>query len=100
RAELVRAFGKEVLPTATAAGASAASTVAVPVPATSAQAEDEGVPQRGWELAHWAVAQSEALRIERVSYADRVWEAGRGWRTDSAKGSETGTATVGIRVAQ
>ncbi|MFF8551699.1 hypothetical protein ACF058_02465 [Streptomyces sp. NPDC015501] len=100
RAELVRVFGKGVLPTAKAAGPAAASTVSVPVPAASAKAGDEGVPRRGWELAHWAVAQSEALRIDRVSYADRVWEAGRGWRTESAKGSETGTATVGIRVAQ
>ncbi|MDQ0986808.1 hypothetical protein [Streptomyces sp. V2I9] len=100
RAELVRAFGKEVLPAAKAAGPSAASTVSVPVPAAPAKAGDERAPRRGWELAHWAVAQSEALRIERVSYADRVWEAGRGWRTEDPKGTETGVATVGIRVAQ
>ncbi|MEI5035271.1 hypothetical protein N7925_11145 [Streptomyces sp. CA-278952] len=100
RTELVRAFGKDVLPGAVAAGASAASTVSVPVPAASARSEDKGAPQRGWELAHWAVAQSEALRIERVSYADRVWDAGSGWRTERAKGKESGTTAVRIRVVQ
>ncbi|MFE6772705.1 hypothetical protein ACFVFD_27400 [Streptomyces fimicarius] len=100
RAELVRAFGKDVLPAAKAAGASAASTVSVPVPATSARAEDKATPRRGWELAHWAVAQSEALRIERVSYADRVWDAGTGWRTERSKATETGTSAVRIRVVQ
>ncbi|MEV6473703.1 hypothetical protein [Streptomyces sp. NPDC051657] len=100
RTELVRAFGKDVLPGAVAAGASAASTVSVPVPAAAARSEDKGAPQRGWELAHWAVAQSEALRIERVSYADRVWDAGSGWRTERAKGKETGTTAVRIQVAQ
>lgn len=99
RAELVRAFGKDVLPDAVAAGASAASTVSVPVPAVAAQSEDKAA-QRGWELAHWAVAQSEALRIERVSYADRVWDAGSGWRTERAKEKETGTTAVRIQVVQ
>ncbi|MEI7034504.1 hypothetical protein [Streptomyces pratensis] len=97
RAELVRAFGKEVLPAAKAAGASSSATVSVPVPA--ADRADAG-QRRGWELAHWAVAQSEALRIERVSYADRVWEAASGWRTERAKGTEPDTAAVAIRVAQ
>ncbi|MFH9292419.1 hypothetical protein [Streptomyces sp. NPDC017520] len=100
RTELVRAFGKDVLPGAVAAGASAASTVSVPVPAAAARSEGKGAPQRGWELAHWAVAQSEALRIERVSYADRVWDAGSGWRTERAKGKETGTSAVRIQVVQ
>lgn len=100
RTELVRAFGKDVLPGAVAAGASAASTVSVPVPAAAARSEGKGAPQRGWELAHWAVAQSEALRIERVSYADRVWDAGSGWRTEGAKGKEKGTTAVRIQVAQ
>ncbi|MET8661992.1 MULTISPECIES: hypothetical protein [Streptomyces] len=100
RTELVRAFGKDVLPGAVAAGSSAASTVSVPVPVAAARSNDKGSPQRGWELAHWAVAQSEALRIERVSYADRVWDAGSGWRTESAKGAETGTTAVRIKVVQ
>ncbi|MGQ4452895.1 hypothetical protein ACN6LK_005349, partial [Streptomyces griseus] len=80
--------------------ASTTSTVSVPVPATSARTEDKASPRRGWELAHWAVAQSEALRIERVSYADRVWDAGTGWRTERSKGTETGTSAVKIRVVQ
>ncbi|MFH9268831.1 hypothetical protein ACH4KN_31920 [Streptomyces sp. NPDC017546] len=100
RTELVRAFGKDVLPGAVAAGASAASTVSVPVPAAAARSEGKGAPRRGWELAHWAVAQSEALRIERVSYADRVWDAASGWRTERAKGKETGTTAVRIQVVQ
>ncbi|MFI1932698.1 hypothetical protein [Streptomyces sp. NPDC020330] len=100
RTELVRAFGKDVLPGAVAAGASAASTVSVPVPAAAARSEGKGAPRRGWELAHWAVAQSEALRIERVSYADRVWDAGSGWRTERAKSKETGTTAVRIQVVQ
>ncbi|MER7695095.1 hypothetical protein [Streptomyces sp. NPDC096095] len=100
RTELVRAFGEDVLPAAKAAGASASATVSVPVPVAAAPSGDEGAPRRGWELAHWAVAQSEALRIGRVSYADRVWEAGRGWRTERAKGMETDAASVRIRVVQ
>ncbi len=99
RAELVRGFGKDVLPAAKAAGASASATVSVPVPA-AARARSEEAPRRGWELAHWAVAHSQELRIERVSYADRVWDAGSGWRTEREKDREPGTATVGIRVAQ
>ncbi|WP_432054097.1 heavy metal transporter [Streptomyces sp. bgisy022] len=46
---------------------------------------------RGWQLAHWAVANASQLRIQRVSYAGRVWVAGTTdstWRRDDAKGSE------------
>ncbi|WP_460037391.1 hypothetical protein [Streptomyces cavourensis] len=103
RAELVRTFGKDVLPATKAAGPSAAATVSVPVPATAgaqAGAEADDAPRRGWELAHWAVAHSQELRIERVSYADRIWEAGSGWRTERSKEKEPGTAAVAIRVAQ
>ncbi|CAL9430741.1 hypothetical protein SUDANB70_02061 [Streptomyces sp. enrichment culture] len=45
---------------------------------------------RGWQLAHWAVANASQLRIQRVSYAGRVWVAGTTdstWRQDDAKGS-------------
>ncbi|WP_189542575.1 hypothetical protein [Streptomyces gelaticus] len=104
RAELVRAFGKDVLPAVTtaprdggpAAGAAAASTVLVPVPATGTAAGDGGAARRGWELAHWAVAQSETLRLAEVSYAGRVWEAGSGWRTER---KDSGTTDVRIRLA-
>lgn len=98
----MRAFGKDVLPAARtaprggggAAGA-AASTVSVPVPAPRAS-ENDGSARRGWELAHWAVAQSEALRLGKVSYAGQVWEAGSGWRTER---KESGTTEVRIELA-
>ncbi|MFD7624127.1 hypothetical protein [Streptomyces sp. NPDC059802] len=104
RTALVRAFGKDVLPAVTtaaaqdggaAAGAAATSTVSVPVPATRASGDD-GAARRGWELAHWAVAQSEALRLAEVSYAGRVWEAGSGWRTER---KDSGTTDVRIKLA-
>ncbi|MER5847534.1 hypothetical protein ABT126_10825 [Streptomyces sp. NPDC002012] len=103
RAELVRTFGKNVLPAEKpspqdgtgAAGASATSTVSVPVRAARASGDD-GSARRGWELAHWAVAQSEALRLDEVAYAGRVWEAGSGWRTER---TESGTTEVRMRLA-
>ncbi|MFC9624983.1 hypothetical protein ACFTXM_35165 [Streptomyces sp. NPDC056930] len=103
RAELVRAFGKDVLPAKkpspgdgkAAAGASATSTVSVPVQAARASGGDGSV-RRGWELAHWAVAQSEALRLDEVAYAGRVWKAGSGWRTER---TESGTTEVRMRLA-
>ncbi|MFF2013001.1 hypothetical protein ACFVWY_28565 [Streptomyces sp. NPDC058195] len=112
RAELVRAFGKNVLPAvdeapragAGAAGATATGIVSVPVPAarksgsgSGADAASGGAARRGWELAHWAVAQSEALRLGQVSYAGRVWEAGAGWRTEREDASGT---DVRIRLAR
>ncbi|MFF8695747.1 hypothetical protein ACF08W_26440 [Streptomyces sp. NPDC015144] len=111
RAELVRAFGKDVLPAADkapaedagAAGSTAAGIVSVPVPPAPESAEGSGkdagsggADRRGWELAHWAVAQSEALRLDRVSYGGRVWEAGAGWRTER---DGTGGTDVRIRLA-
>ncbi|WP_431042385.1 hypothetical protein ACQUSR_11020 [Streptomyces sp. P1-3] len=101
RARLVREFGPEVLPGGTAStggtGEHAGGTrdVVLPVPDTGRGNPD----RRGWELAHWAVAHSEGLRIERVSYRDRVWSAGdsgKGWRTaEGVSGAE-----VRITVAQ
>ncbi|MGK5529955.1 hypothetical protein [Streptomyces sp. URMC 129] len=67
---MVREFGEDVRPV----GDGAAVTVPV---------AEEGVPERGWELAHWAVAHSAGLGIERIVYGDRIWEASRssdGWR--------------------
>ncbi|MDF6044695.1 hypothetical protein LRD69_21605 [Streptomyces sp. JH14] len=94
RAELVRTFGKGVLPTigattgGTSGGASAAGTVSVPV--KSARTSGDGsTAQRGWELTHWAVAQAEALDIDEVAYAGRVWKAGSGWRTERAESGAT-----------
>lgn len=90
RAALVRDFGPDVLPDAREAGADRAHggkapdgrhTVAVPV--SEPLSASRGSMQRGWELAHWAVAHSSALRVERVSYAGREWRAspsGHKWR--------------------
>ncbi|MGW0735082.1 heavy metal transporter [Streptomyces sp. NPDC002851] len=96
RAALTRDFGPDVLPKTQPAGAESAAdadaaanggkadagrrTVAVPVgsgAATGAGAADDPKrnARRGWELAHWAVAQSGVLGIERVSYAGFEWSA-------------------------
>lgn len=100
RAALTRSFGKDALPSADAAdgrtptaGATARGSLSVPVRSGGAAAES-GVPQHGWELAHWAVAQSEGLGIDEVAYAGQVWKAGSGWRTESRK---TGTTEVRMR---
>lgn len=117
RSELVRAFGPGVLPKAlgTAGAPGARDEVSVPVPATVASGGADGpsdgrstgarggvASPRGWELAHWAVARADGLRIEEVSYAGRVWRADRsddGWRTaDSARAGRTDD--VRLRLAQ
>ncbi|MFE4217823.1 hypothetical protein [Streptomyces sp. NPDC056844] len=92
RSDLVRAFGKDVLPSAGSAGSSAAGTVSVPV-----RAGDGNTSQHGWELAHWAVARAGTLRITEVSYAGRVWTSDTGWRTER---KESGATTVRMRLAQ
>ncbi|MEV7087234.1 hypothetical protein AB0O07_15250 [Streptomyces sp. NPDC093085] len=127
-AALTRNFGSEVTPEDVAHG------VSVPVPPSSVPAGGErgasvagggaasgdaasGDPvdgytatERGWELAHWAVAQSTALRIDQVSYAGRVWrakEAYLGWQrlpggaggtaaSGGGSGADSGTAVVRI----
>ncbi|WP_328669847.1 hypothetical protein OG905_14855 [Streptomyces sp. NBC_00322] len=111
RAELVRAFGPEVLPTARTSGRTGAPgprEVSVPVPST-AGTYGGGATQRGWELAHWAVARADGLRIEEVSYRGRVWSArnsGKGWHSagknppSEGSAAESGTADVRIRLAR
>ncbi|MEW2485864.1 hypothetical protein [Streptomyces sp. NPDC048411] len=102
RSALVRAFGKGVLPPSgqagggAAGGAAAAGTVSVPVKAARTTG-DGGGAQRGWELAHWAVAQAESLGIEEVAYAGRVWRTGSDWRTDR---EESGTTQVRIQLVR
>lgn len=102
RAELARAFGAEVLPgtagTGTAGGA-APSVLTVPV-ASARESAGGRADRRGWELAHWALARAEALRITEVAYGDRVWSVERsveGWRTRDAEPA-AGDA-VRIRIA-
>ncbi len=98
RSALVRDFGRDVLePAAAEVGATSTPsptptpsanatgdggrTVTLPVTADRAeQGSGRSLRERGWQLAHWAVANASALHIERVSYAGRQWVAGN---TDS-----------------
>ena len=68
-------------------------SITVPVPA--------GGPttQRGWELAHWSMAQAVRLGITEIVYDGRVWTADRadqGWRV--AENGEADTAEVALRL--
>ncbi len=93
RAALVRDFGDAALqpagadasskptpaPATSAADGSDGSdgrTVTLPVTAGTGSGARDGAVRRGWQLAHWAVANASSLRVERVSYAGRVWTAG------------------------
>ncbi|MEU6611238.1 heavy metal transporter [Streptomyces shenzhenensis] len=122
RAALVRDFGpRETLVTAgaevgdakrpspapTVTARAEGRTVTVPVPdgpRTGAAARTER--ERGWQLAHWAVANSSALHIQRVSYAGREWTAGSTdstWRpiaTQGAAGAERAAGSVRIVTGQ
>ncbi|MFE5087246.1 heavy metal transporter [Streptomyces mirabilis] len=115
RAALVRDFGREVLQEAGAdvstAGSPASPTASptlapspsvsgrtVTVPVRKDPTGDSTVRQRGWELAHWAVANSSALHIQRVSYAGREWTAGERngeWRTAVTTGGSTAKPSPG-----
>ncbi|MEV0173436.1 heavy metal transporter [Streptomyces sp. NPDC050803] len=119
RAALVRDFGRDVLapagaqvdkasPTPSASAASGDGderVVTLPVAEETADA-GRSLTQRGWQLAHWAVANASALRIERVSYAGREWTAGNTdsqWRasaSEGASGAEKDTGSVRIVTAQ
>ncbi|MBD0419265.1 heavy metal transporter [Streptomyces sp. TRM S81-3] len=126
RDALVRDFGRDVLqpvgateggpakaaPTATpspgagASGGSDGRTVTLPVTAGSDPDAAPDTRRRGWQLAHWAVANASALRIERVSYAGREWTAGNTdsrWRptgADGAAGAERAAGPVRITTAR
>ncbi|GAB2724979.1 heavy metal transporter [Streptomyces bullii] len=114
RAALVRDFGRDVVepagaqvsgagvrgaaatptPTASGPGGSDGRTVLLPVTADTGAATGRSLRQRGWQLAHWAVANASELHIARVSYAGREWTAGNTdsqWRPaegDQAAGAE------------
>ncbi|WP_199827380.1 heavy metal transporter [Streptomyces xylophagus] len=110
RAALVRDFGRTVLKEtgAEVTGGGSASkdkTKAKSTPAPSASATGgsstvtlpvrSGSTRTGWQLAHWAVANSSALHIERVSYAGREWAAGSAddpWHSTGTK------AAGGVRI--
>ena len=90
REKLIREFGEDVLPDPAEVGGSGGGGRSAPGPVVSvpvhtpARGTGADADRRGWEVAHWAVAHSSELGIERVSYGKRVWEAGRakeGWRT-------------------
>ncbi|MFF7452335.1 MULTISPECIES: heavy metal transporter [unclassified Streptomyces] len=114
REALVRDFGGDALDTTAdevrGAGASPAPeptvsgrTVTVPV---RGAVKGRSVRERGWQLAHWAVANASALHIQRVTYAGREWTAGNTqseWRETSSEGTggaERGTGSVRILTAQ
>jgi hypothetical protein len=122
RAALVRDFGRDALQQAGAEvgdeEASAADadppvteadgrTVTLPV-AEDTAADGRETAERGWQLAHWAVANASALRIQRVTYAGREWVAGTTgstWRATGGAGAEAtgaggGSGSVRIVTAQ
>ncbi|MDX3583215.1 heavy metal transporter [Streptomyces europaeiscabiei] len=81
-------------PSPSPSGSPVAGTVTIPL----TDAGDAGqIRQRGWELAHWAVANSSRLGVERVTYAGREWVAeGRAgaWRkAEGTAGDSAGSAT-------
>lgn len=121
RSALVRDFGRDVLepasaevdgsptptptpkPSASAAGGSDGRTVTLPVTEDTAPGPDRGLRERGWQLAHWAVANASALHIERVTYAGREWVAGTTdsqWRTADTADAQRATDAVRIVTAQ
>ena len=78
RARLTREFGGKVRPRAD----TLARTVAVPAGSAGAATEGEG-DSRGWELAQWAVAHAQDLKVEQVAYGTLRWRAaasGKGWQ--------------------
>ncbi|MFJ5938172.1 hypothetical protein [Streptomyces sp. NPDC093071] len=107
RAELIRAFGEKAAPTAVTGGPSAGRSAAEPpvlvVPVRPVAGAGAGADERrGWELAQWAVARAEGLRITEVSYGDRVWRAGEalgGWSKPSGAPA-AGGESVRIRLAR
>ncbi|GEC09130.1 hypothetical protein SSP24_67850 [Streptomyces spinoverrucosus] len=100
RSALVRDFGRDAVqqagaevgattpsPTPTLVTETSGRTVTVPV---AEDTDGRSARERGWQLAHWAVANASALHIERVSYAGREWVAGH---TDSQWRAGTGDAS-------
>ena len=108
RAALVRDFGRTVLKEtgaevtggSTSKAKSTAKSTATSTPSPSASASGgsstvtlpvrTGSTRTGWQLAHWAVANSSELHIERVSYAGREWAAGSAddpWHSTATKAS-------------
>jgi hypothetical protein len=102
RAALVRDFGRDaVQPAGAEVRAEKATpaptapviehdgrTVVLPVAGAGKSGGGRGAEERGWQLAHWAVANASDLHIKRVSYAGREWTAGNTdsqWRAIAAR---------------
>ncbi|MDO0911988.1 heavy metal transporter [Streptomyces sp. DT2A-34] len=119
RAALLRDFGQDTLQSAAEVGARKATptptptvierdgqTVLLPVTGGSGSGAGRSVRERGWQLAHWAVANASDLRIKQVSYAGREWTAGNTdsqWRataTEGASGADSGLGSVRIVTAR
>ncbi|MFF4171366.1 hypothetical protein [Streptomyces sp. NPDC001744] len=107
RTELVRAFGREAAPTVATGrpgtGRSAPGSPVLVVPVRQAGGPGAGAAERhGWELAQWAVARADDLRVAEVSYRDRVWRAddhGGGWSRNPG-GPAAGGDAVRVRLAR
>ncbi|CBG70226.1 conserved hypothetical protein [Streptomyces scabiei 87.22] len=116
RGALARDFGDDAFESAAAVVGSegGASAQASPSPSPSASpaagtvtiplkdaGDAEQVRRRGWELAHWAVANSSRLDVERVTFAGREWVAeGRAGAWRKARGAAGGGAdsTAEVRI--
>lgn len=106
RSALVRDFGRDAVqqagaevgartpdPTPTLVTETSGRTVTVPV---AGESEKRGARERGWQYAHWAVANASSLHIERVSYAGREWIAGHtGSRWRAAEDAKNADGTGG-----
>ncbi|TXS53323.1 heavy metal transporter [Streptomyces sp. uw30] len=77
-------------------------TVELPVRADEDSGAGRGARERGWQLAHWAVANASDLHIKRVSYAGREWVAGNTdsqWRASGGAGaSGAGSGVSPVRI--
>ncbi|MFE7611389.1 MULTISPECIES: heavy metal transporter [Streptomyces] len=103
REKLVREFGPEVLPRTGGAGGRAAGggqSLTVPVQQSGAGATGD-TARRGWELATWALAHSDELHIEQISYAGRTWtaaDAEKGWQGKDGADAAPGRAAGDVRI--
>ncbi|MGW3445949.1 heavy metal transporter [Streptomyces sp. NPDC001076] len=122
RTALVRDFGRDAVEEAGAEVSRSATPTPAPTVTATAHGRIVTVPvpegkktdksgrtesERGWQLAHWAVANSSALHIQRVSYAGREWAAGSTesqWQpasgTQGAGGAEKSAGSVRIVTGQ
>ncbi|MDT0462803.1 heavy metal transporter [Streptomyces gibsoniae] len=84
--------------TSTAEPSTGSDALTIPVPRKSTASGT--ARQRGWELAHWAVANSSALHIARVSFEGREWSRGgfaSEWRTTTG-GSAAHASVAQVRI--